>query len=511
MSTTSTPSLPANLNPSLVELANHPDVIAVFHANYRSEVLANNPDARQFCEDMLSEAKRTTFYDTTPEQIFWLNEWSLENSITGWARFTFDYAVQRVGLLLVNRDFHPTLDPDTGEPMTDEEGKPVGEYTIPEHDLTINVEREGTKDCEGNVIPKGKCYFRVINQSTNRPRNESNYNGLVDRFDKYCLNGETLIKDANGVGISEQHRCIAKIKRCLQQTGPTSRKRPMDEVDEGPIVQFVDGIHPIAAITADTGKTNTGKDIFASDPELLPTNLLQTKQSLTGHTDTPEYLTDRTQERVKALGKCEGATKMVIARMGGKNVNANIGTGNVATELAHRVVSTILPDMDDLAAYCWVLQCPKMQQSGKKVKVQPVTPNDMIAAIALHAMRDCEPVDVLGNGNGIPLDEANPIRIPITDYLPLLAALTDCDKLESTPLTEWVNARLSKLSSVSSKTDRFAMVVRMVQAWFDDEEEVTAELTNKPAYTVPKSKGFLTFGGADRGPISKKAKANDDE
>jgi len=496
--------------------SNHADVIEVTRSTYESATLSESD--RKWADEMIESGSRVKYYDLSPEQCEILNEWTMENYVQGVAKFTFNYAKDRVGLVVCSKEGAPVLDPDTGEPKTDEDGNPVTTTIIPDHDFGCTVKAEGLTDTNGTTIPSGYQYFKVINQSGNRPRTESNFKGLMNRLLKWMLNGEQLIKDATGQGITEQHRCIARCLLSLMGVkSPGSKEAEIISPDWGPLVFFTDGIHQVAAITADTGKSNSGKDIFPSDPQLLPVDYLQTPESITGHTPEPVYLTDRVGERTKALGKCESAVKMVVARMGGKNVNANIGNANESTELAHYAISNYLPDMDILAGYCHVLACPRFEKStvaGKTTKVQPVSPNDMAAALALYSMRDVEPVDVFGTGRRgtRPLDDVDPIRIDSQQFLPLLEDIFNSSGTEASPVKDWLQARASGRYS-TAKADKFAQLLRMVVAYFSPEEEVTADLLVKKNWTPNNgtSKGFYTVGGADLGAVPKKTKKDTSE
>ena len=492
----------------------HADEVYRIPSSYVSTVITD--EDRAWAESMIEGGHRTKYLDLTPEQCEIINEFSAERIIHVMARFTFAYAVYRVGLVVCPKQHAETFDEETGELLTDENGEPVGPIIIPDHDFGLTVVREGLTDCLGQSIPKGYCYFRVIHQSGNRPRNKTNYESLVLRIAKWMLNGEQLIKDCTGCGVTEQHRCIARaIASLVGVKYPGSKEAEIIDPNWGPLVLATDGVHPLAAITADTGKANTGKDQFASNPELLPVDMLQTKESLTGHTPEPVYMTNRVEERTKALGKCESAMKRILLRGGRKNVNASFpGGANLATETALRAMETF-PDMDTVAAYCHILSCPRFEKvgpSGKPTTVQPVSPNDLATAIALYSLRNEEPIDTLGTGDGRPMDEVSPIRIDVEEFLPLLEDIVNSGGSEVTPVKEWLAARASGRYS-QNPADKFAQLLRMVVAYFNPDEEVTTDLLAKPAYAAKqgKSSGFYTVGGFDRGPKAKKAKGDDSE
>lgn len=483
-----------------------------FKSDYQSSTLT--ADKRAEVERAINEHHRTAFYDLTAEQIDDRNEYTLENLEITVQQLTFDVAVEALGLQLVTETTVYQIDPDTGEELLDPDGKKVrdeGACIMPDHDVSFTVKHGGHRDCDGTPIPvvKGrKVAFLVTRQATNRPRNETNYTGLVKRMaEKWTLNGETCIKDCTGTGISEQHRCLARVILTLCDT-PRIESKP---ADWGPPIIQISGIHPDAAITADTGKSNSGKDIFASDPELVPSSLLQTAPSLAGTTDgIVLFVPDRVKTRVQVCGKCESATKMVALRMAGKNVNSSLGNSNEATELAHRLVSSILPDMDDLAVYSHTFACPKIDV-GTSYRPQPVSPGDVCAAIALYAMRSHNQVDIIprdGIDGGTPIDETNAIRFDLPALLPFFTDLADCNGVKPNRLTEWVKARASATQRKESKTVKFAQLCRVIAAYFDA-EEITPVLLNRVEIGGAQSAAsYYHFGGADCGHL-KRAKKGD--
>ena len=80
-----------------------------FKSDYQSEKLTD--EQREFCNDLLDEGNRTTFYGLSPEQVGWLNEWSMENFETGIVEVDFDEAVRRLGLVIVESTEEPVINP----------------------------------------------------------------------------------------------------------------------------------------------------------------------------------------------------------------------------------------------------------------------------------------------------------------------------------------------------------------------------------------------------------------
>jgi hypothetical protein len=472
-----------------------------FKSTYRSQFLDDNPALRQWCDDTVNETKRTDFFDMTPDQHLAINEWTRENYTFLDIDLTFREAVNRLGLVVVEEVIEYETD-DDGSPIEDEDGKPIvkdrhkGDYSF-----SFVVTEEGLTDYNGKPIPKSTgqgIAFKATKQATNRPPNETNWKSLVKRMlTRWMLNGECLIKDATGTGISEQHRCWARVFASLVSPKNGDPMPP----DQGVPMFGIEGIHPLAAITVDTGKSNSGKDIFGSDPELVPPALLQTPQSLNNATADGEvhYLKDRLSERVKACGVTESAAKKIRLRLMGKNINASVGDSHESTQQAYEMVKTILPDLDDLAAYCHVFAAPRIE------KAVPLQPSDICAALSLYLLRGHERIDIAGNGKGIPFDEVTPIRFDLDSIRPLLAEIADAKGATANRLTEWLDGRGSSVHRGKRAPEKFAQVCRMVDAYFGG-EEIDSKLLN--ANEIGKNSGgkYYHFGGADCGPPEKKKK-----
>ena len=222
-------------------------------------------DQREWCENQIQEAHRTGFYELTPAECQIVNQHTLENLELGVLLMTVPGNINALGLVLQRAEYEPTLD-EEGDPVLNEEGDPVLKLIAEgPYDVTINVKQEGFKDAEGNLIKKGKQNFLVTGQATNRPRNENNWKKyLLKRMTKWMLNGEALIRDLNNCGITEQHRRLAYVVGILE--GILDPNYQVFSV-------FVNGVHPLAAITADTGKPNSATDIIASDPLIVPPSI----------------------------------------------------------------------------------------------------------------------------------------------------------------------------------------------------------------------------------------------
>lgn len=480
-------------------------IVQQFKSGYKSEFLADNPDLRQWCEDTQHETKRTDFFEMSPDQHHAINEWTRENYRFVDLMLDFDEAVNRLGLLIVPENIEHEKDED-GNTIKDENGKPIiANRSKGDYQFSFMVTEEGLTDCEGTPIPKstgqGIC-FRAKNQATNRPPNETNWKSLVKRMlQRWMLNGEVLIKDSTGCGISEQHRYWARIFASLVAPKGGDPMPP----DQAIPMFAIEGIHPLAAITVDTGKSNSGKDIFGSDPELVPTTLLQTPQSLNNATTDGQvhFLPDRMGERVKACGVTESAAKKIRLRLMGKNVNASVGDSHESTQQSYELVKTILPDLDDLAAYCHVFSAPRID------KVVPLQPSDICASLALKLLSNHPRIDIVGNGRGVPMDELEPIRFDIEAVRPLLIDIVDCKGTESNRLTAWMDGRVTTVHRGKKAPEKFAQVCRMVDAYFEG-EAITSDLLTLKEIGTNKGGKYYHFGGADCGPDTKKKKDNDE-
>jgi hypothetical protein len=467
-----------------------------FKSDYVSPSLTD--ERRKELEEACKEAKRTTFYDLSPEEVAELNEWTLERIEMGVVSLDWKEAVKRLGLEFVEKQ-HTYQEDEEGNPLLDENDKPVIKETfLPDHDFTMAVKVEGLEDYNGKPIPKSSSVaFKVNSQVTNRPRNDTNWQAVVKRMVKWALNGEPLIKDANGDGISEQHRCVAKVYRVLQG---------MDEPDTVTYSCYVNGIHPNLAVTVDTGKSNSGKDIFGSDPELVPPHTLKLPGCYTGELHETKFVNDRVKERTRACGVCESATKLVMLRMVGKNVNGSLGNGQEATENAHKLVSTVLPDMDDLSAIVHVFI------ANLPFREKPVTSSELTAALALWFLQEHSPINPIPTRTTLEdettLEDAEPIRFDIDSVTPLLSDIST--STTTGRLVEWTNGRNNTARKKDSKQVKFAQVCRMIKAYFGG-EDITTDLLNQTAIGKQDASKFYHFGGADRGPIPKKSKKSSSE
>src|SRR5690606_30188273 len=124
----------------------------------------------------------------------------------------YEFAVERLGLKLVEADIVYSLDAE-GKPIIDPQTNKevVEKITLPVHDWSVNVTVTGFTDSYGTPIPKGKAYFINEHEAPNRQPTPSNYEDLASRLDHWVFNLEALIKDENGGGQNEQHRCMAVV------------------------------------------------------------------------------------------------------------------------------------------------------------------------------------------------------------------------------------------------------------------------------------------------------------
>lgn len=467
----------------------------------------------------VSSNHRLRYFEVTPEQVLELNDatWKRarlngmlisnlvdKDTLEPVPRLfgTFDFAAQRLGLEVVFADQEFQRDADGGFQL-DEKGRkiPEGPASIPDHAMAFTVTVEGLVDCNGTAIPKGKQYFRANNQPANRPLTLSNVDSIEGRLNKWALNGETMIEDEAGTGQNEQHRLWAIVRAKL--TGKPMPERGID-------IYTLDGVALELASTIDSGKPNTGKDQFGSDPMIAEAASLRTYSDY--QNDTYEgYGSETTTIRKRITGDIEATAKLLVLRLGGKNVNASIGGGaNAATEIAYKVATKLLPNLDELVsmAYAYIASIPLKNDATKK-RQRPVNWVEVSTAIALHALRDHSPI-LMGlskNEEGTPLDEVEPVVLPVDDYREFLHDILIGSINQEGPLAHWCVDRVGN-HCVPGKTASFAQICMALNAWING-EEVSPEFnrTKASGESSQKEGKYYRFGGADKGPAPKKVKA----
>lgn len=451
---------------------------------------------RQFVEALATPGiSRVTYYAVkqNPLHVLYCNEstretiWHAPGTVLD-AQMMIDV----IGAKLVKPE--PKLD-DNSEPICDEDGKPV--LVAPtEYAIGFKVTVEGFQDCEGNPIPKGMQRFVATKQPTNRPLTVSNVDDLEsNRLPTWAYNGETMILDQNGMGASVQHRGWAIIKAEL--TG----SRTSDDI---PIISDITGgVHPILSMTIDTGKANTGRDIFGSDPEIVPEDVLLTKESYSGITDEPVYRSNRIGLRKTVCGELQSAAKMMVNRLAGRQIGASTGSANVTTELAHNFTRNNVGDLDDLTAMS------DAYLSDFKRDAKPTTTPILTAVLGLWYLSDEERIGVDPKRGGRPLDEVGQIHFDLDRVVPFLNDLAGYT-VPGSPLNEW-GVAMAKFKG--SKNEKFGILVNVVKAYMRG-DEVTKDYCTKTlehGFGEQNGKTFSHFGGADCGPIevSRKKKSDD--
>ena len=145
--------------------------------------------------------------------------------------------------------------------------------------------------------------------------------------------------------------------------------------------------------------------------------------------------------------------------MQGKNVNANLGVGQMATELAHTLVSEVMPDIDDIATACHTIVLSLPSYDGK---YKVCTATELATAICLYEMKEhdyhidsrLEPksskVDY-----GKPLADCEQIRFSLDKYIPFLAELGTM----SGQLSEWSQRKCSREKREARKEIKFAWLL----------------------------------------------------
>jgi hypothetical protein len=435
------------------------------------------------------------------EEVNAINEATLETLRVNGAevptmRMDFKLGARMLGLKLVKEDIIYEEN-EEGEVIKDEKNKPVVlSRKMPVFDWAVTVKVKGLVDHYGTPIPEGKQYFRNTASDNNRPLTESNYTHLIPRWLKWAINGETMIIDTNEKNQSCQHRATSYCKGVLSGVIP---------VDHNPPVLLVTGVSPAVAMTIDTGKSNSGKDVFGSDPELCRLETLKSKFDYANDDDTDYVVVgyaDPVLERKKIAGELESASKMLVLRLSGQNVNGSIkGGANFATEVAYTLASNIMPELDQLVAmthaYVSDLKAAK-----------PASVSEIATALALSQLGNHEPIDILPGKDttGTPIDEVTPITFELDKAKAFLVDMVQGATSGEGVLGEWCANRVSVGRKKDSKVVKFAQLCKAV-ALHSEGEEVSADINlAKNTSSDGEAKNFYHFGGADRGPKPKKAK-----
>lgn len=414
----------------------------------------------------------------------------------------YDFAVERLGLKLVEADKVYSLDAE-GKPIIDPQTNKevVEKVTLPVHDWSVNVTVTGFTDSYGTPIPKGKQYFINEHEAPNRQPTPSNYEDLASRLDHWVFNLEALIKDENGGGQNEQHRCMAVVFD--QLTG--RNKLPAGGIP----TLTLDGVSLGAAGSIDTGKKKDAKDDLSSNHEILAPQLPYTYQDyVSGNREG--YGAEQKQARAKILREMQGVCKRIALRMAGTNIKGSKfggydSNGNV------QVMADRWAGLDELVnmAFAYVNNIP--QKSGDTKKQQrPVKVWEVAVAYALWSLRESEPLqftkveDVAG--------ALAAYEFPEIDLEPFQAFLSDLNagaQMNTGPLHEWCRDRVTDARLKDTDESSFAQVCRALKAHLQG-EEVSPDI-NKAAVTgrdKEKGNAYFFFGGGDRGPIVKPKKAS---
>lgn len=456
-------------------------------------------------------ANRNSYRNFTPEQVATVNgqTWermqingvfvkNLVDSTTGKAlpvvRLTFEKAAERLGLRLVQADIVYSLDAE-GKVINDEKGNPVEESrTLPVHDIAIVVKEVGHTDHYGTAIPKGKQYFVADKQPANRPVNDGNVTDLGKRLNRWGLTGEPLIKDANGSGQNEQHRCWAVVKDTL--TG--AHLAP----PEGIPVITIDGVAVEFAGAIDTGKQKTATDDLGSDPNILPNPLTLRDYK---NNSTEGYGPEAKQARVKILRDMQGVCKRITLRMLGKNVKASLFSGYESGGNVMAIAEQ-WGGLDDIVnvAYAYVMNIP-LKSGETKQKQRPVKVWEIATAYALWLLRDSTPLQS---------EEALPdYDFPVVDITPLQDFLTELEEGAMNydgALADWCRDRVTPTAQKQSDESQFAQVLVAMREYFNG-REVSPDFIKADRSGKLKENGakFTHMGGGDRGPIPKKVKSEE--
>lgn len=444
---------------------------------------------------------RTKFMSLSTDEVSAINNETLETlTINGLSiprqDMSFALGARLLGLKLVKEEI-TYEENEEGEVIKDEKGKPVVlSRKMPVFDWAVTVKVKGLSDHFGTSIPEGKQYFRNTASDNNRPLTESNYTHLIPRWLRWALNGETMIVDSNGKNQSCQHRATAYCKGVLGGQIP---------VDHCPPVLIVEGVSPMVAMTIDTGKGNTGKDVFGSDPELCRLESLKSKFDYANEDDsdyTNVGYADPVLERKKIAGEVESSAKMLVLRLSGQNVNGSIkGGANFATEVAYTLATNIMPELDQLVAmthaYVADLKAAK-----------PASVSEIATALALSQLANHEPIDILPGKDttGTPIDEVTPITFELDKAKSFLVDLVQGATSGEGVLGDWAANRVSVGRKKDSKVVKFAQLCKAI-ALHAEGDEVSADINlAKQTSADGEAKNFYHFGGADRGPKPKKAK-----
>jgi hypothetical protein len=407
-------------------------------------------------------------------------------------RLTYDLAKGRLGLRVVFADVQYELDAE-GNPILNEKGKPiVASTSVPAYKMKINVKVEGLTDSYGTPIPKGTQYFCIDRQVANRPFNESNCDALLARFSHWTLNGETLIKDSEGGGQNEQHRCGAVVKATL-----TGAYLP----PEGIPCITIDGVSRGAAGSIDTGKQKSTTDDFGSDEELLPFPLT-CQDYLHG---TTIGFPDATLFRTRILNDAQGSAKRIILRMLGKNIKASLfdgyTSGGNAMTLAKKWVG-----FDHLCnmSYAFVEAIP-LKDSATKSYQRPVKTWEVTVAYACWLLRNSEQLQGVAS-----LGEYSYPSIDLDPLKEFLIDLQSGAQQGNGPLADWCADRVKDTVRKHSDEMSFAQVLIAMREYFAG-NPVTSEINRATVTGKDKQSGsvFTFLGGGDRGPIKKEKKAKD--
>jgi len=407
----------------------------------------------------------------------------------------YEFAIERLGLRLLPSTTYKT--DDDGKIVNDEKGNPIVEKAaiVPPHRVSIVVKAVGFVDAYGTAIPKGKQYFELDNEATNRVPTESNYKDLANRLPHWVFTLESLIKDNEGSGQNEQHRMLAIVFDQLSD----ARKLP-----EGGIpVLTLDGVSVGAAGAIDTGKKKTATDDLSTNHELLPMPL--TYADFRNNTENG-FAGLSVQTRVRILKELQSAVKRVVNRMLGKNIKASLFTGDEsATNVEHIVASWIGIDTLANIAYTYLDVIPLKGQD--KQALRPTTAGELLTAYLLYTLRSSEKL--------ASVDKLTEYVYPEVSDTVIEEFKAFCDDMVNAcirsegPLVEFCKERVTKDRLKDKPEQSIAQMLMSIVA-YTASQPVERTLCHAGATSTDKQNGSKYFyvGGGDCGPIKKEKKSD---
>lgn len=435
---------------------------------------------------------RTDNYDLTTEEIAQINTetWSrlrVNGQKVEPVYLTKDLALELLGAVEVEPVKVYEMNPEKpDEILRDEKGKEVlKSVSLAPYDFALGKGAD-------------KKYYKATKQDTNRPVNEANVKALRRQIMRWMLNGEPMIQDSNGKGISLQHRCWALLAE-IAETGNEELAIP---------IILIEGIDPRAAITVDTGKANTGGDILGSDPAICPVDELYSVGHYTGNNPGANYGSEQTQVRKKVVNLVDSASKLVASRLGGKNINTSLpGGSNAATELGYKIATKVFPDIDKVAEIVYAFDVGIDQKGKTFSKVMPR--HLLTCALTLAQFADSDTtVNALSHPNhdGLALGDVDPYKIDTEQVVEFCRDLVTASSSGEGPLSSVYTAMAERESNGKTKIPpvwKMAFIVRAVKAYMAGEETTRDMVNLKGEQNAAK---FDIFGGLDRGPLPKKTK-----